>query len=288
MIEKIPFGKTGHPSTRTVFGAAAFSGIRRQADADPTLAVLLRYGENHIDVAASYGDAELRVGPWMKDHRGDFFLATKTGERRRAKAEAQIRRSLKRLQTDRLDLIQLHCVATLKELEQVLGPGGALEAALEARERGLVRFIGITSHGLEAPEVLLRALERFEFASVLLPCNYPMMQNPAYASGFRRLATACAQRGIALQTIKAICRRPWPEGAKHRTTTWYEPLTEAEDISLAVRFVLSQPQVFLNTASDVHLLPIILEAADRFTGPPADSEMQKMSAARELLPLWPE
>jgi aryl-alcohol dehydrogenase-like predicted oxidoreductase len=288
MIEKIPFGKTGHSTTRTVFGAAAFAGVRRRSDADPTLEVLLRYGVNHIDVAASYGDAELRVGPWMKEHRGDFFLATKTGERSRGKAAAQIRRSLKRLQTGQLDLVQLHYVATLIELDHVLGPGGALEAALEARERGLVRFIGITSHGLEAPEVLLRALERFEFASVLLPCNYPMMQNPAYAGGFRRLTAACAQRGVALQTSKAICRRPWPEGAKRKTTTWYEPLTEAEDISLAVRFVLGQPQTFLNTASDVHLLPIILEAADRFAGSPADEEMQKMSAAREMLPLWPE
>jgi aryl-alcohol dehydrogenase-like predicted oxidoreductase len=286
MIQKMPFGKTGHESSRLIFGAAAFSGIRRQSAADPILEILLRHGINHIDVAASYGLAELRVGPWMKIHRADFFLATKTGERSRAKAAAEIRRSLKRLQTDHVDLVQFHAVETMEELEKVFRKGGALEAALEARERNLVRFIGITSHGLEAPDVLLAALDRFEFASVLLPCNYPMLRNPAYAAGFRRLAAACAERGVALQTIKSICRRPWPERAKRRTTTWYETLTEPEDVARAVGFVLGRPQLFLNTASDVNLLPVILDAADRYAGPPSDADMEKLAAAREMAPLW--
>jgi aryl-alcohol dehydrogenase-like predicted oxidoreductase len=287
MIAKKQFGKTGHESTRLLFGAAALAGVTQSA-ADQTLSVLLQYGVNHIDVAASYGDAELRVGPWMKRHRGDFFLATKTEERSREKARGQIRRSLKRLQTDHVDLIQLHAVQTMEALDAALGPGGALEAAQEAREKGLVRFIGITSHGLLAPAVLLRALERFDFASVLLPYNFPMTRNPEYAEGFRRLAEACAQRGVALQTIKSICRRPWPEGADRKTTTWYEPLTEAKDIDWAVWYVLAQPQLFLNTASDVTLLPVVLESASRFTAAPSDEEMRTLLASREMLPLWPD
>jgi predicted aldo/keto reductase-like oxidoreductase len=285
MLAKKPFGKTGHESTRCLFGAAALSGAT-QAAADRTLEVLLRYGVNHIDVAASYGEAELLVGPWMKRHRGDFFLATKTGERSRAKARDEIRRSLERLQTDHVDLIQLHAVQTMEELDAALGTDCALEAAIEARTEGLARFIGITSHGLLAPEVLLRALERFKFASVLLPCNYPMMQNHRYSEGFRRLAEVCAQHEIALQTIKSICRRPWPENAEHTTTTWYEPLTDEKDIDLAVRFVLGRPQVCLNTVSDVRLLPLVLKAAERFAAAPEESEMQKMAADREMRPLW--
>lgn len=287
MIQTLPFGATGHQSTRTVFGAAAFSGAD-QSTADRTLPILLEYGINHIDVAASYGDAELRVGPWMKTRRGEFFLATKTGERSREKAAAEIRASLNRLQTDRVDLLQLHGVMTIEELEKAIGPDGALEAACKARDKGMVRFIGITSHGLEAPAVLLRALEQFEFASVLLPYNFPMMQNPGYADGFNRLAAVCYERNIALQTIKAVCRRPWREGAEQFTTTWYEPLTEREDIEQAVAFVLGRPHLFLNTASDVSLLPKILAAASRFSAAPAEAEMRALLARRDMLPLWQE
>jgi len=285
MIARTLFGKTGHESTRTLFGAAALAGVT-QSTADQTLEVLLRYGVNHIDVAASYGDAELRVGPWMKAHRGDFFLATKTEERSREKAGKQIRLSLNRLQTDHLDLIQLHAVTTMEELDKALGPGGALEAALDVRAEGLARFIGITSHGLSAPAILLRALDRFEFTSVLLVFNYPMMQNPQYADGFNRLASVCREREVALQTIKSICRRPWREGAERTTTTWYEPLTDAEDIRTAVRYVLTTPQVFLNTASDVTLLPMVLDAADRYADAPTDAEMRNLLISREMIPLF--
>ncbi len=287
MIAKMQFGKTGHESTRLLFGAAALAGVT-QPVADQALQVLLQYGVNHIDVAASYGDAERRVGPWMKRHREDFFLATKTEERSREKARDQIRRSLERLKTDHVDLLQLHAVQTMEALDAALGTGCALEAAQESKEEGLVRFIGITSHGLLAPAVLLRALERFDFTSVLLPYNYPMMQNPRYAEGFRRLAEVCGQRGVALQTIKSICRRPWPEGAERKTTTWYETLTEPEDIDLAVRFVLARPQLFLNTASDVTLLPLVLASASRFAEAPAAADMRKLLATREMLPLWPD
>jgi aryl-alcohol dehydrogenase-like predicted oxidoreductase len=281
----MPFGKTGHQSARLLFGAAAVSDVT-QSVADQTLQVLLRYGVNHIDVAASYGDAELRVGPWMKSWRSGFFLATKTEERSREKAGLQIRRSLERLQTDHLDLIQLHAVTSMEELDAALRSGGALEAALEARTEGLVRFIGITSHGLQAPAVLTAALERFDFSSVLLPYNFPMMQNPGYAGGFRRLADLCARSAVAIQTIKAVCRRPWPTGAKRNTTTWYETLTDGGDIQTAVHFVLGQPQLFLNSVSDVTLLPKVLESADRYKSAPADSEMRALVSAKEMLPLW--
>jgi aryl-alcohol dehydrogenase-like predicted oxidoreductase len=285
MISKMPFGKTGHESSRVLFGAAAFSGAD-QATADRILPVLLEYGVNHIDVAASYGDAELRVGPWMKTRRADFFLATKTGERSRAEAGAQIRQSLERLQTDHVDLIQLHAVTSMEELEKAMGPDGALEAAVDARAKGLARFIGITSHGLEAPAILLRALEQFAFASVLLPYNYPMMNIPRYTEGFDRLAAVCRDREVALQTIKSICRRPWPEGAERTTTTWYETLTGREEIEKAVGYVLGRPQLFLNSASDVTLLPKVLLAASRVTAAPSDTEMAALLSSHDMLPLW--
>src|SRR5512142_2198487 len=208
MIPTMPFGRTGHQSTRTLFGAAALGSVT-QEEADRTLDVLLKYGVNHLDVAASYGDAELRIGPWMPRYRSNFFLATKTGDRTYQAAKESIHRSLERLQTDHLDLIQLHGVITDEELETVLGPGGALEAAVEARQQGLVRFIGITSHTLHAPLIHMRALERFNFDSVLLPLNYLLYQMPEYRADFDALVKVCKAKNVVVQTIKSICRRPW-------------------------------------------------------------------------------
>ena len=287
MIAKMQFGKTGHESTRTLFGAAALGGVT-QAEVDRTLEVLLAYGVNHIDVAASYGEAELRVGPWMKQYRREFFLASKTGERSYAKAREQIRKSLERLQTDHLDLIQLHAVTQMDELDIALESDGALQAAIEARDEGLVRFIGITSHSLSAPSILMHALEQFEFDSVLLPYNYPMMQIPQYAEGFRRLASICATRGVAVQTIKSICRRPWQEETGRFAATWYEPLTDPDAIQKAVNYVFGQPQVFLNTAGDIQLLPKVLEAASRYSVTPTDAEMATLIVSQAMVPLWQE
>jgi aryl-alcohol dehydrogenase-like predicted oxidoreductase len=207
MIPTDVFGRTGHQSTRTIFGAAALSDVT-QEDADRTIELLLRYGINHIDTAASYGDSELRLGPWMEKLRDNFFLATKTGERTYQPAYDQIRRSLERLRVDQVDLIQLHNLVDPDEWETALGPGGALEAAMRAREQGLVRFIGVTGHGLTVANMHRRALERFDFDSVLLPYNYPMMQNPSYAADFEDLAAACQQRNVAVQTIKSVTRAP--------------------------------------------------------------------------------
>ncbi len=288
MIPTMSFGKTGHQSTRTLFGAASLGGVT-QAEADRTLDVLLKYGVNHIDTAASYGDAELRIGPWMPRYRNEFFLATKTGDRTYADAKESIHRSLDRMRTDHLDLIQLHAVIEDEEMEKALGPGGALEAAVEARQQGLVRFIGITSHTLHAPVIHLRALERFNFDSVLLPLNYLLYQIPEYRANFDALVKVCQARNIAVQTIKSICRRPWGD-QKHFAACWYEPLNDQAAVDRAVDWVLGQPaKVFLNTVGDIYVLPKVLDAASRFAGQaPTDEEMQRMVAEYDMAPLWPE
>jgi aryl-alcohol dehydrogenase-like predicted oxidoreductase len=283
-IEKRPFGRTGHMSTVTIFGAAALSRVS-QAEADRTLDVLLHYGVNHIDTAASYGDAELRVGPWMKEHRRDFFLATKTGDRTYAAAKESIHRSLERLRTDQIDLIQLHSLAHPDEWETAMGPGGALEACVEAREQGLVRFIGVTGHGLTIAAMHRRALQRFDFDSVLLPYNWTMMESEVYEHDFETLMKLCQERNVAVQTIKGILRGPWATTARNRAT-WYEPLEEQSDIDLAVSWVLGRPGIFLNTVGDIHLLPAVLDAASRYERRPADEEMKELVKRSSLTTLF--
>lgn len=263
MIATLPFGRTGHRSSRLLFGAAAL-GRASQAEADGALEQLLAAGVNHIDTAASYGDAELRIGPWMERHRGDFFLATKTGERGYTEAREQIRRSLERLRVDRVDLLQLHNLVKEEEWEQALGPDGALRACLEARDEGLVRFLGVTGHGTRVAAMHLRSLERFDFDSVLLPMNPSLLRDPTYAADFERLLATCAARGVAVQTIKSIARRRWPEGARPTHETWYEPLSEPAEIERAVHWALARPGVFVNGAGDLRLLGPMLRAAERF------------------------
>ena len=285
MIEKLAFGSTGHESSRTLFGAAAFSRVTQEV-ADATLPLLLEHGVNHIDVAASYGDAELRLAPWLQQHRDEVFLATKTGERGYEAAREQIRASLQRMQVAQIDLIQLHNLTDETDWQTAMAPGGALEAVIEARDEGLVRFIGVTGHGVVAPAMHARSLERFPFDSVLLPFNYPMLQNAEYARDFRRLFEMCQARGVAMQTIKGITLGPWGE-KEHSTTTWYEPLQDQKDIDTAVHWVLGQPGVFLNTAGDVRLLPKVLDAAERFDGTrPTDAQMESLVAQQSMAPLF--
>jgi aryl-alcohol dehydrogenase-like predicted oxidoreductase len=284
MIPTQPFGRTGHQSTRTIFGAAAFSRVT-QEEADRTMELVLRHGVNHIDTAASYGNSEELLGPWMEKHRDRFFLATKTGERTYGAARDQIRRSLERLRVRQLDLIQLHNLTDQGEWETALGPDGALKAAVEAREQGLVRFIGVTGHGTQVARMHRAALERFPFDSVLLPYNFPMMQNPQYAADFEALFAACQERGVAVQTIKAITRAPW--GERERTAaTWYEPLTDQQDIDTAVNWVLGRPGVFLNTVGDIHVLPKVFDAATRLHARPTDQEMAKLMRDERMEPLF--
>jgi aryl-alcohol dehydrogenase-like predicted oxidoreductase len=284
MLETYPFGRTGHDSTRLLFGAAAFYEVT-QAEADRTMEVVLASGINHIDTAASYGLAELRLGPWTGKYRDRFFLASKTEERSYAGARAGIRRSLDLLHTDHLDSLQLHAVLEDHELEQALGPGGALEAAVEARSQGLLKFIGITSHTLHAPAIHLQALQRFDFDSVLLPCNYMLMQNPAYAADFEALVTLCQTRKVAVQMIKTLQRRPYGD-RPHNYATWYEPFDTQPEIDLAIHWALGQPGVFINTAGDIHLLPMVIDAAKGYRGKPTDEQMETMLHEQEAAPLW--
>jgi aryl-alcohol dehydrogenase-like predicted oxidoreductase len=246
-----------------LFGAAAL-GAMRQERADEVLELLLQFGVNHIDVAASYGDAELRIGPWMAKHREDFFLATKTGDRTYEGAKASIACSLERLQVERLDLIQFHNLTDEEGWQTAMGSGGALEAAIEARDQGLVRFIGVTGHGTAVAEMHLRSIEAFDFDSVLLPYNHMMMQDARYSEAFEDLYRKCGERNIAMQTIKSIARRRWLEDDKTRHFSWYEPIREPEALRHAVHWTLSRPRVFLNTSSDATLLRTILEAASEF------------------------
>ena len=271
-----PFGSTGHDSTCTIFGAAAFFHAS-QAEADRTLELVLEHGINHIDTAASYGGSELRLAPWLRGHRDRVFLATKTGRRDKDGAREEIRRSLDRLGVDSVDLIQLHNLVDVIEWEQALREDGALEAAVEARDEGLVRFIGVTGHGRTVARMHRMSLERFPFDSVLAPYSWSQMQDEVYAADFQALAAVCAERGVALQTIKAIALRRW-DGREQTAGTWYEPLTEQGDIALAVHWVLGNPQVFLNTVGDTTLLPKVLDAAERLAARPPDEEMARLGA----------
>jgi len=284
MIPKKPFGRTRHESTRVLFGGAALYAVT-QGEADATFDLLFEHGINHIDTAASYGESERRLGPWMKHYRDQFFLATKTEERTRQAARESLLSSLEYLQTDHVDLFQIHNLSTQEEWEIAMGPGGALEAFVEAREQGLVRFIGVTGHGTEIARLHKSALERFDFDSVLLPYNYLMMQNPRYAADVKELFRVCAERNVAIQTIKSITRAAWGDRPQTRST-WYEPLEDQADIDLAVHWVLGEPAVFLNSVADIHLLPRVLDAAQRFERKPADDEMKYLTTRANMKPLF--
>lgn len=277
MIEKIPFGRTGHLSTRTLFGAAALARVT-QAEADQTIDLVLEYGINHFDTAASYGDAELRLGPWLKHNRDQVFLATKTEKRTYQGAKEELQRSLELMQTDHVDLWQMHILVDPEEWQTAMGPGGALEAFIEAREQGLTRFLGVTGHGVTIAQMHLRSLERFDFDSVLLPYNYTMMQNQQYAADFDKLLALCLERQVAVQTIKGLTRRPW--GDRPQTyDTWYEPFTEQADIETAVHWALNKPGIFINSLADIRLLPKALAAAARFSPRPQaelDAEISQL------------
>jgi aryl-alcohol dehydrogenase-like predicted oxidoreductase len=284
MIPTQPFGPTGHDSSRLIFGAAALGNVS-QAVADETMELIRQHKINHIDTAASYGDAELRLGLWMESHRDEFFLATKTGERTRARAYEEIERSLERLRTDHVDLIQLHNLVDEDEWKTAFAGGGAIEAVIQAQAGGLVRYIGVTGHGITVAAQHLRSLEQYPFDAVLLPYNYPMSLNAVYMADFEALAEVCRDRGVAMQTIKAITRAPW--GDREQTAnTWYEPLTDQAAIDTAVSWVLGRPEVFLNTVGDITILPKVIDAAERFTERPSAAAMRELSAAFGMEPLF--
>ena len=285
MIERWMFGRTGHMSSVTLFGAAALSRGVDQGAANRVLELLLEHGVNHIDVAAKYGDAELRVGPWMREHRGDFFLSTKTAERTYAQAREQLHRSLERPQVDAVDLIQLHALGHPDDWDVAMGAGGAWEAVVDARDEGLVRFIGVTGHGWTIPSMHKRSLARFDFDSILLPYKYVMNANERYRRDFEALLKACARRNVAVQTIKAIARGPWAT-TQPGHNTWYQPLAAQDDIDRAVHWVLGRPDVFLNTVGDVKLLDKVLDAASRYEARPDDAQMRAMVEGRRMTALF--
>jgi aryl-alcohol dehydrogenase-like predicted oxidoreductase len=278
------FGRTDHQSSRTIFGAAALSRVSQEV-ADRTLDLLLRYGVNHIDTAASYGDAELRIRPWLKREPERFFVATKTKARTAAAARDDLHRSLDRLGVDHVDLWQLHNLAEPAESDVALSQGGVIDAAVDARAQGLVRFIGVTGHGTLIAANHRRSLERFDFDSVLLPYHFVTMQLPTYAEHFEALLKLCAERSVAVQTIKSIAMRPW-QGLEPTRNTWYEPLENQADIDLAVWWVLRRPGIFLNTVGDVDLLPRVLDAAERFEESPSDADMITMLARTQTEQLF--
>lgn len=262
-METRRFGRTGHMSTVAVFGAAAFWEIS-QEDADKVMESVIAAGINHIDVAPSYGQAEIRIGPWMPRERSRFFLGCKTGERTREGAWNEMQASLKRLQTETFDLYQFHAVTTMEELDQITGKGGALEAFEQARREGLTKYIGITGHGVNAPMIYLEALRRFDFDSVMFPLNFVQMANPEFRKYAEELIATCNARDVGLLIIKSITKAPWGD-RQHTATTWYEPFDKREQIQPAVNFVLSHEVTGLCTAGDTRVLPLVIDACEHFS-----------------------
>ena len=287
MIERAPFGRTGHDSSRVIFGAA---GVARadQETADRLLPLLLRHGVNHIDTAAAYGDAELRIAPWLAQHRETFFLATKTGARDGDGARESLEKSLTRMGVDHVDLIQLHNLVEDDEWETVHARGGALESLVQAREEGLVRFIGVTGHGLRIAGMHLRSLQRFDYDSVLLPYNFTLLQDAGYRADVETLLELCAERDVAVQTIKSIARRRWqaPRAQGEKRQSWYEPLTDPDAIARAVRFVLDRPRLFVDSSSAIDQLPHVLAAAEAAATPPTDEALAADVSAFDMAPLF--
>jgi len=261
-MEQRRLGRIGHMSSVVLFGAASLGNVT-QDEADQSIQYALDAGINHFDTAASYGESELRMGPWMPKIRKQIFLATKTGERQREGAIREIESSLQRLQVDQLDLIQLHAVTSFAELDKLTAKGGALEAAIEAKEQGLAKHIGITGHDHIAPAVHLEALRRFPFDSVLTPLNFILYNNAEYRKNFDALAAETKRQDVGLMVIKAVARGPWTGERKY--ATWYEPFDEQSYIDQCVAFVLTHPELTgLASAGDIHLLPKIVEAVKTY------------------------
>lgn len=284
MIEKRAFGATRFESSRVLFGAAALAAMK-PARVEQTLALIEREGVNHIDTAASYGDSELNLAGWLSLNRANIFLATKTAERTGTGARESLENSLTRMGVDHVDLIQLHNLVDREGWEIAMAPGGAVEALVQARDEGLVRFIGVTGHGTWAPAMHQKSLDEFEFASVLCPLNFSMMAQPEYAADFEKLAVTCRERNVALQTIKALARRRWQAESGPRFS-WYEPLSDADAIRRGVHWVLSRDDVFLNSSSDGRLLEATLEAAKDMISMPSEDAMREDAESFVIEPLF--
>jgi aryl-alcohol dehydrogenase-like predicted oxidoreductase len=283
MLETLPFGTTGHDSTRIIFGAAAL-GAMSPARTETTMQLLLDHGVNHIDTAADYGESEVRLAPFLAEHRGDVFLATKTGERTGPEARAGLERSLERMGVDHVDLVQLHNLVEEDEWRTAFSPGGAVEALFRAADEGLCRHVGVTGHGLRIARMHLRSLAEAPFASVLAPWNHSLATAfPDYADDMAMLRELCTNQGVAVQTIKSLARGRWtdPDGPRF---SWYEPIGGAEARRRAIEFVLAEPDLFLNTSSDARLLAETLEVA---AGPRRAPDAGALAADREAEGITP-
>src|SRR5512147_334554 len=283
-METRRFGRTGHMSTIAIFGGAAFWEIS-QADADKVMEQVIEAGINHIDVAPSYGQAEIRVGPWMPRERERFFLGCKTMERTKEGAWKEMQESLKRLQTETFDLYQCHAVTTMEELDAITMKGGALEAFVEARQAGLTKFLGITGHGAQAPQIYLEALRRFDFDSVLFPLNFIQLANPKFREAAEELIATCKSKDVGTMVIKTITKGPWGE-REHTATTWYEPFNRSAEIQQAVNFALSYEVTGLCTAGDTRVLPLVIQACENFTRLSRDAREEMIKSGRQFEPLF--
>lgn len=279
------FGRSGHMSTLAIFGAAAFYEISRE-DADHVMEQVIAAGINHIDIAPSYGQAEERVGPWMKRERERFFLGCKTQQRTKEGAWDELRQSLKRLQTKTFDLYQAHAITKMEELDAITRKGGALEAFEEARREGLIQYIGITGHGADAPNIYLEALRRFDFDSVLFPLNFVQMANPEYHRHAKELISVCRAKDVGTMVIKTITKAPWGE-RQHTATTWYEPFEDMEMIQRAVNFALSYEVTGLCTAGDVRILPLVIQACENFRELTHEQMEEMIESGKQYDPLFP-
>jgi aryl-alcohol dehydrogenase-like predicted oxidoreductase len=267
-MEHRRLGRLGRENSVLIFGGAALGEATEEA-ADAAMQQALDAGVDHFDTAADYGDSELHYGRWMPEIRDRIFLSTKTGDRERDAARRSIERSLERLRVDHVDLIQLHAVCDPEDLDRATGPGGALEAAIQAKEEGLVGAVGITGHGHEAPATHLEALSRYPFDTVLTPWNYILSTDEDYRRDYEALVNEIQRQDAGLMTIKTVSKRNWPEGDPQRDqryTTWYEPFDRREHIDAAVSFVLSYPEITgIAMVGDVTLVPMMLEAEGRRT-----------------------
>lgn len=283
-METRRYGRTGHMSSVAVFGGAAFMQIS-QEDADKVLQLILEAGINHLDVAPSYGQAEIRIGPWMPRERERFFLGCKTLERTREGAWNELQQSLKNLQTETFDLYQCHAVTTMEELDAITMKGGALEAFVKARQAGLTKFIGITGHGADAPKIYLEALRRFDFDTVMFPLNFVQMADPEFRAYAEELIATCRAKDVGTLIIKSVTKGPW--GEKQRTaTTWYEPFNKSDQIQRAVNFVLSHDVTGLCTAGDTRVLPLVIEACKNFTRLNKTEMEEMIESGRQYEPLF--
>lgn len=285
MLPFADFGRTGHRSSRVIFGAAALGRMSPER-AERTMTIVRESGINHIDTAASYGEAELRLAPFLADHRDEFFLATKTGERSAAGARRELESSLERMGVDQVDLIQLHNLVEEDEWETAHARGGALEALIAAREEGLVRFIGVTGHGLRIPGMHLRSLDRFPYDSVLLPYNHSLMSDDGYRADVEELLERCADTSTAAQTIKSVARGRWSSSHTGSRYSWYEPLEAGPALDRAVAYVISRDQLFLNSSSDARLLPDIITAAASTRSKPDDDQLALDEREQGITPLF--